>query len=342
MDLEAQGHNKLNLCEKCFALADYGAEFCPECGASLTTEPGAEGSDAAIYPDLARANLLRMRGDYKQAQDVCLALLRRFPNNATANTLLGDIAAEEGDLEHAAEWYELALDLNPDSPAEQHKLQAVRQRLTERDAASSVKQLELPQSNPRTPTFILGVVGIILVAGIIAFAFGRQTGKAQGLTEAGRPYNLPARRDEQPIKQDPPRDVADSTQPTEPEPAPVIASRTAEDIALTQAIAAKSTDGTMLLDASEDPRTHGIRLTFSAASDEPRLVAARLAAAAFSNSSQSQRLFIRGVRDGKLFYCASASREVWEPTQESSWQEAHKDDAKFLADAILADEWTAP
>jgi Tfp pilus assembly protein PilF len=98
-----------------------GAGFCPECGAPIGTAP-AEGSDAAIYPELARVNLLRLRGDYKAAQDHCRAVLRKFPNNVTANQLLGDLCQETGDLSQAKEWYELALDIAPNHAHIQQKL----------------------------------------------------------------------------------------------------------------------------------------------------------------------------------------------------------------------------
>src|SRR4051812_43141822 len=45
-----------------------------------------------LHSDLARANLLRLRGEFDQAEQLCLNVLERFPDNAAAHTLLGDIA----------------------------------------------------------------------------------------------------------------------------------------------------------------------------------------------------------------------------------------------------------
>src|SRR5688500_5066185 len=86
--LAVPGSNKTKLCDKCFATMPSDAPFCPECGAPVGSS---EGSDSEIYPLLARANLLRMRAEYKQAENVCLSILKRYPNNSSTNTLLGDI-----------------------------------------------------------------------------------------------------------------------------------------------------------------------------------------------------------------------------------------------------------
>ena len=140
--------NPLLLCQKCFAMIPAGAEYCPECGAPIVDDL-AEGSDTAVYPELARANLLRMRGEYKVAEDICLAILRRHPNSATANTLLGDICADRGDLKQAADWYDMALDITPDSESDRRKLEAMRRRIKEHEAAEAAKHLGLPESKPK-------------------------------------------------------------------------------------------------------------------------------------------------------------------------------------------------
>lgn len=332
-DLEVQGSERQNLCEKCFAVAEAGAEFCPECGAPLSHEPGAEGSDIAIYPELARANLLRMRGDYHGAQEVCLAILRRFPNNATGNTLLGDIAAERGDLEHAIEWYELALDLQPDSAVDRQKLDAVRARLEKEHAATAVSQLELPKNQPKLSTYIVIATAAIVLAGVVAFAMGRQSGQQQA--QAGdSPYQLPKTKAQtEPIVKDP--------QPRGAGPVVTTSSvRTQEDIALTELVAGRSSAGAALIDASEDPRTHGARLTFAVeGTEEPRLLAAKLANAAYLVPRDIQFLYIRGVRANRLVYCASSARPAWTLTQEAKWQGRYGSDATALADAVLTDEW---
>jgi tetratricopeptide (TPR) repeat protein len=172
--LAAQADKKSSFCEKCFATVPEGSPYCPECGASMdATQPAA--SDAEIYPALARANLLRMRGEYKQAEDVCLGILRRLPNNASAHTLLGDICAERGDLEEAVQWYDLALELMPDSQADREKLASVRRRIADREAAASAEKIGIPKARS-TSVWVLGVALLLLaIIGIGAFILGRKS-----------------------------------------------------------------------------------------------------------------------------------------------------------------------
>lgn len=142
------------------------AEFCAECGAPLKDAPGVGGSDAEVYPELAKANLARMRKEWKQAEDICLAILRRFPNNHSANTLLGDIAAEKGDLEQAAEWYELALDIVPDDSDTKVKLEAARQEMATKQTQTTVETLGIPAK--RAPIGLYAMIVLVLGAFVVA------------------------------------------------------------------------------------------------------------------------------------------------------------------------------
>ena len=172
--MAAPGDSPTVLCAKCFATVERGAPFCPECGIPMSSS---DGSDGEIYPMLARANLLRMRAEYKQAEDVCLKILKRFPNNSTANTLLGDICAERGDLEHAAQWYEMALDLSPDSQVDREKLAAVKQRIHDRDTAATAAQIGIPvrKGSPAIPAVLAAL--LIVAVGAGAYFFGANTPK---------------------------------------------------------------------------------------------------------------------------------------------------------------------
>ena len=71
------------VCPKCFAEIPDTSAFCMECGSRIredTTDPlYAEGSDREVYPELARANLLRMQGKYEEAIEVCRRIMGRFP-----------------------------------------------------------------------------------------------------------------------------------------------------------------------------------------------------------------------------------------------------------------------
>lgn len=335
-----------NLCEKCFAMLDVGAEFCPDCGAPVGAVPGAPGSDAEIYPQLAQANLLRMRGDYKLAENVCLAILHRFPNNATANTLLGDIAAERGDLEHAVQWYELALDLLPDSDIDKSKLAAAKKRISERDVAETAQQLELPTRSGLAPVVIVAIVSAIALVGTISYVLGRQN---PAPLKSASPFVIRS--------ETPPIDTHDATEPrneaikpdvsepttnSNPGSTTVLGSawRPQEDSELTTQLADKLTDRAALLDASLDPRSNGLRLTFlTEDGSNEREIGARMAAQALEFLPQTNIVVVRGIRANKRFFVASVERAAYTKTLEPAWQETNKTNDKALADAILTDEW---
>jgi tetratricopeptide repeat protein len=133
--------------------------FCPECGEKRgadarllqrapalavvpVSDAGKEASlhalrlasRASVDALLARANLLRMRGQWTDAVELCTEALRVDAHSPAAHSLLGDIYENQGRLDKAIRWYQLALDLDPESVADQAKLtrarelQAVRRR----------------------------------------------------------------------------------------------------------------------------------------------------------------------------------------------------------------------
>ena len=81
-----------------------------------------EDAEAAVGPLLARANLLRMRGQWDEAVAACTEALRKAPESPTAHALLGDIYEAQGKLDDALQWYGMAVDLNPDSKVDRAKL----------------------------------------------------------------------------------------------------------------------------------------------------------------------------------------------------------------------------
>ncbi|MCH7905288.1 MAG: hypothetical protein IH944_12090 [Armatimonadetes bacterium] len=174
--MAAQDQNKV--CPKCFEVNDPAATFCVECGVPLSDEPGAEGSDAEVYREITQANLHRIRGDYKAAINQCLTILKRYPNNGTAHTLLGDIYAEQGDLEQSSQWFEMALDLRPESENDQRKLESVQQRITQQEAAESAEQLGLPTTKPRAQQYVFLTAIFIAIIGVVGFFLGTNLAQA--------------------------------------------------------------------------------------------------------------------------------------------------------------------
>ena len=299
--------------------------FCPECGAAMSHDQGSEGSDTAVYPELARANLLRMRGDYKAAEQQCLAILRRYPNNATANILLGDICAEKGDLDQSMQWYEMALDLAPESQAAQHKLESVKQRFKEKETAATVEQLGLPTTKSKAGVYAIALIAAVFIFAVVMYFAGQRVGES-------RNDNIIHGHNVQPI-------------PPTPDPGPngvVQNSQTRTDQELVKAIQSTGTEGGRVLDAMQDPRTHAVIVTFSVLQNEdPRPLAASIAQQAFQQVTEAPVVTLRGLRDGQVAYMADAMRSLYEETLAPSWTAGHQSDANAWIDHILTHEWPA-
>ncbi len=336
--MAAQGKTDTTICERCFASVKGGAEFCPECGAPMGKGP-AEGSDAAIYPELARANLLRMRGDYAAALDQCRSILRKFPNNVTANQLLGDICVETDDLEQAKEWYELSLDIAPNSETIEKKLNSVKQKLEHRETEGLVEQLGLPPTKSRGGLLALGLAVLVLGVGAIAYVIGMHA--KTPASEAGPKMTSVSAPPNQP-KENPNstgETTGTATPPTNtPTNEPVA---TAEERSLSQLIAQRSAEGAKLVGLAIDPRSGLLTLTYIVGQgDDERAIAAKLAEAAFDNSPTTRVLTVRALRDGTLTYTADAHRETYEETKTDVWKSQNGNDPGAAAKHFLTQEWT--
>ncbi|MCS7066628.1 MAG: tetratricopeptide repeat protein, partial [Fimbriimonadales bacterium] len=150
-----------------------------ECGARLredTTDPlYAEGSDREVYPEIARANLLRMQGRYEEAVEVCLGILKRYPSNETAHALLGDIHADQGKLTDAVQWYELLVDLAPGNPVYRAKLDQLRSIQVAQQAQVAAPPPAPAAGVPSTRVWVYllgGLLALILIGA--AFVAGRR------------------------------------------------------------------------------------------------------------------------------------------------------------------------
>jgi len=82
------------------------------------------GLSQEAYQVLAQANLFRVRGNWDDAVERCMAAMKIDPDNVSVLSLLGDIYENQGKLTEAMQWYRLALDKNPESPADQMKLKS--------------------------------------------------------------------------------------------------------------------------------------------------------------------------------------------------------------------------
>lgn len=125
-------------------------------GPMLSALRGETGLPRDVYALLAQANLLRMRGCWEEAVSNCMAALRLAPDSPSAQSLLGDIYENQDRFDDAIQWYRMALDANPESPADRLKLDRLLQRQlpasrTERKATTAEPATEGDSPPPADP-----------------------------------------------------------------------------------------------------------------------------------------------------------------------------------------------
>jgi hypothetical protein len=140
------------------------------------------------YLTLVMANVLRLRRQYELAEAQCSEVLRRAPRNATAHSIMGDIARDRGDLRDAIEWYKMALDLNPGNMADRRKLESAIDRVYARDgssvldrvradvgsslgsAAAEIRAARIPSAVSVT---LAAMVAVIVLVTVVVLVLGR-------------------------------------------------------------------------------------------------------------------------------------------------------------------------
>lgn len=341
--MAVQGQPNEKMCPQCFEINPLGATFCQLCGAAFTdSKESTEGSDQEVYRDLAQTNLLKMRGAYKEAVQVCLGILKRYPNNATAHTLLGDIYSEQGDLQQAAEWYEMALDLNPKSESDRRKLDEVRHKMEMKDKAETVEQLGIPEKAPRSGLFIAICTAAIVLVGAGAFwvgtAFqGMKTAKNE--TILNRPVNLKPDK-----KPEPTPAKTDGKEPAKEDPKPETSTPTANDgamsasdLGLLNVLRSQGAAGTQIAAVIEDPRTPTIIVTAQQGQDAtPELTASKVAVDVYSSFNKYNTITVKVVSNSNVVFVADVTMENYNTASANG-----KGPELATADGLFTNSWHA-
>ena len=119
-------------CSQCGSQIPDWSPFCRDCGAPVEGDRARTslgGPEGEVYPLLAQANLLRIRRQWEKAVAKCIEVLRRYPNNVSAHSLLGDIYRDQDRPRDALEWYKLTVELDPGSRVDRDKLDAMIDRV---------------------------------------------------------------------------------------------------------------------------------------------------------------------------------------------------------------------
>lgn len=303
----------MKTCDRCFTEVDSDAEFCKECGASLNGN-SSKASDSAVYPLLAKANLLRMRGDHQNAVDVCLSVLKQFPYNSTAHILLGDIHMDMGKRGEALDWYELAIDLEPENSSLVAKRDRLRAEKEKAESSAAVAGLEVPPSGARTAAIYGFVVLLVILIAAAAFYIGRGRGESMAdvnLDDLVRPVSIgetapPAV----------PTNPAEPPQPNENQhqdqarPIEQPLSMDAFELQMKTDIAARLGPlGARLAGVDFDPRNGSTRLTLRSGGETDLIDAATAAVAALATSANTQRVHVRMIdSSGSLSFLGTVER----------------------------------
>lgn len=287
----------MRFCDHCLAPLSQDATHCPECGLPVTSGTDDpllhEEAERLVNPRLARANLLRLRGQWEEAIRACAEVLRQFPSNVHAHALMGDIYRDQGNLEEAAQWYKLALELAPDSVVDRQRLEQVQRELELRQQAQHQSQ-EVQHLQKQTRTlriFSASVIGAAIVIAIgITWAFQNRIASENAPLNittsrlAGEPSATTA-----PLPM-PERDGAAAPSPTLSEPVPPVGS--AESKAKTESVW-RSEDDLLaekvrewlrphnmqpdVLTVTTDPLANHLLVTFGYTSEVPKDVQHRTA-----------------------------------------------------------------
>lgn len=316
---------------------------------------------AQLREEMSRINLLRIRGDISSAKTLCLATLKKYPASVDAHTMMGDLHAEQADLEPAAEWYALALDLDPNAPGAQTKLNRIRAALDISKQAATQKAM-IDSGRKVSPWLITAVASSAIAIAVIAFMVGGQqsptpassTTSAQKFSEnsisAPKDFGgFVAASQAQPLVNQIP--VVGATNPDGSRPAELqtpngqkgetggSASTVAQDETLLNAIKERTKFSKNIISILDDPRNHSMVITYSVAPDEHgRYTGAMVAITALEYHSKAALVTLRGVRNGILTYMADVTRlKVMEAQAEKGSLQGQTDYAWI--DSVLENEY---
>jgi len=307
--------------------------------------------DDVLHANLARANLMRLRGDFAEAEKVCVSVLAGYPDSAAVHTLLGDIAFSQDQAGKAIEHYEIAQQLDEKAPDIPRKLAEARRLHESHETVTTAEQLGLPARPPLPWTSIgFGVIAALalggaLIAGLAAYPRGTTTGRGVASPIVASSDTIAAsdkaNTKEPPVTPgttDKPALIDAGSSPVQPSAPPITVSTLDDQTLLTQ-IQSRGVIGSHVTGISSDPRTHNVTITYSVRPEEnARTVGAELAKAILDQSGDTLQVTVRGVRDQKLVYMADVPRTQYADTITETWQKANPDPEAWMSHSIT-NEW---
>lgn len=249
---------------------------------------------AEVENALAKANVLRMRGEVGLAKELCREILTHVPESEYTHALMGDIWADEGRLDEAIKWYELAASYHPESELIRQRLNTAHQHQKEAEAFETAQKLGIPTTKNKILGFTAVMLAMVAAIAGISFFLGRKLkdgespGKVITREIAGNPVEQQA--------------TNPSVQTNEP-------SGIADDKALLDDLRKIEALGENVLAAWTDPRGGGLVVTLLGVNDRPLETVADSAARILDSRPTVEKVFVRLVDGTKTIGVAELSRK---------------------------------
>jgi tetratricopeptide (TPR) repeat protein len=316
-----------------------------------------------LQAELARVNLLRIRGDLSSSKNLCLSVLKRFPESIDAHVMMGDLHSEQGDLAPAAEWYSLALDLDRNAPGVAVKLSRVQAALDISGQASK-SRIMIANGKRMSPWLYVAVaasaIAIIAVGYIAGMGTTDKTVAQKSAisdriespksidatpktSDTNTPITVPSPASINPLNntRGPEPSVTNNVVPeTKSTGTKETAIAVNEDQKLYDQVSNRSKFGKHVISILADPRERSMILTYNVTDGEHgRYLGAILADVALEYDARVLQVTIRGVRNGVLSYVADVPREKIMAVEAREKKNVQDLEDKNWIDEVLTNEY---
>lgn len=238
---------------------------------------------------LAKANLLRLRGDIAQAEQICMTVMASRPADVIALAMLGDIRFEASRSEEAEHFYDLAVQTGEAPAAVQEKLHELRSR---RERRPEVR----PSATAPWVVPAIACVGFLSTVAVVAMIAPHFQPKLEAVS----------------VKVIAPKEpeVPKATEPATVHPAPKGA---LADSVFLQKLNQRTEIEDRIETVELDPRNDSVTLSAQIrATDTPRTVAAMLAYAAFATDLNLKSVSIRLIFEERLVFLGEIARVIYD------------------------------
>jgi hypothetical protein len=332
-------------------------------GTTVTMPSAAVDDRQILQAELARVNLLRIRGDVSSSKTLCLSVLKRFPESIDAHVMMGDLHAEQGDLAPAAEWYSLALDLDRNAPGVAVKLSRIQAALDISGHATRSRVL-IANGKRMSPWLYVAVAASAIAIVAVGYIAGLGSPTKNGNSKAAisdriespkavdnTPKPVPSTESvtiKSPLSNNS-NDLGPAPATTTLPSAPIETKTTGpketpllvvDDQKLFEQVSNQSKFGKHVISIIADPREKGMILTYNVSQGEHgRYMGAILADVAMEYDNKVLKVTVRGVRNGVLSYIADVPREKIMAVEDREKKDVQDIESKGWIDEVLTNEY---